>query len=502
MTRTGGYGIAPLKTTAQVRGPIDTLIVAGGWGVYDAVEDAGLVRWIRSAARRSRRVTSVCSGSFLLAGAGLLEGSAPPPTGPPAQSWRGATPRSTSTRTRSSSTTATSGPRPESPRAWTSRWRWSRRTSAERSRWRSRAGWCCSCSAPAARPSSAPTCSPSSPSAMPCASSRAGSPTTWTATCGSRSLAERAAMSPRNFARAFRREIGMTPAAYVTELRVERARQRLESGAEPIDQVADPLRLRHPRDHAPRLRPSSGRSPRRVPQPLPHPDPQLTQEEPTMQVAYLLYDRFTALDITGPHEVLNSVPDVESIFVAETGGAGPQRVGHPLAGRRRLARRGHRAPTSSSSPAASAPARCSSTSRCSTGSGAVHETQRVHDLGLHRHPAARGRRPARRHARDHPFARPRPARRARREAGSRPGGRARQDPHRRRRLLGHRHGPAPGPDQVRRRGRPGGPARHRVRPPAPARRRLAREGPEGDRGPGHGRSSRRRTPSSPKQPAA
>jgi putative intracellular protease/amidase len=40
-----------------------------------------------------------------------------------------------------------------------------------------------------------------------------------------------------------------------------------------------------------------------------------------MQVAYLLYDGFTALDITGPHEVLNSVPDVESIFVAERAGA-------------------------------------------------------------------------------------------------------------------------------------------------------------------------------------
>ena len=39
-----------------------------------------------------------------------------------------------------------------------------------------------------------------------------------------------------------------------------------------------------------------------------------------MQVAYLLYDRFTALDITGPHEVLNSLPDVESVFVAERAG--------------------------------------------------------------------------------------------------------------------------------------------------------------------------------------
>ncbi|MGH2955967.1 MAG: DJ-1/PfpI family protein [Solirubrobacterales bacterium] len=42
-----------------------------------------------------------------------------------------------------------------------------------------------------------------------------------------------------------------------------------------------------------------------------------------MQVAYLLYDRFTALDIVGPHEVLNSLPQTESIFVAEQ--AGPVR---------------------------------------------------------------------------------------------------------------------------------------------------------------------------------
>src|SRR3954451_13795702 len=42
-----------------------------------------------------------------------------------------------------------------------------------------------------------------------------------------------------------------------------------------------------------------------------------------MQIAYLLYHRFTALDITGPHDVLNSVPGNESVFVAEQ--AGPVR---------------------------------------------------------------------------------------------------------------------------------------------------------------------------------
>ncbi len=42
-----------------------------------------------------------------------------------------------------------------------------------------------------------------------------------------------------------------------------------------------------------------------------------------MQVAFLLYDRFTALDIVGPYEVISSAPGTESVFVAET--AGPVR---------------------------------------------------------------------------------------------------------------------------------------------------------------------------------
>jgi transcriptional regulator GlxA family with amidase domain len=39
-----------------------------------------------------------------------------------------------------------------------------------------------------------------------------------------------------------------------------------------------------------------------------------------MQIAYLLYHRFTALDIIGPHDVFNSVPGNESVFVAERSG--------------------------------------------------------------------------------------------------------------------------------------------------------------------------------------
>jgi transcriptional regulator GlxA family with amidase domain len=51
-------------------------------------------------------------------------------------------------------------------------------------------------------------------------------------------LAARAHMSERNFARAFAREIGMTPGAYVECARVESARMALEAGDEPVEQVA------------------------------------------------------------------------------------------------------------------------------------------------------------------------------------------------------------------------------------------------------------------------
>jgi len=51
-------------------------------------------------------------------------------------------------------------------------------------------------------------------------------------------LAERAAMSPRNFARVFQKETGTTPAKFVEQIRIDAARQRLEQGRESVDEVA------------------------------------------------------------------------------------------------------------------------------------------------------------------------------------------------------------------------------------------------------------------------
>ncbi len=58
----------------DVVGPVDTLVVAGGTGVHRAILDEELLHHVRRLAVDARRVASVCSGAFVLAAAGLLEG--------------------------------------------------------------------------------------------------------------------------------------------------------------------------------------------------------------------------------------------------------------------------------------------------------------------------------------------------------------------------------------------------------------------------------------------
>lgn len=53
---------------------VDTLMVVGGWGATDAAADAALVDEVRRLASGCRRVASVCTGAFVLAAAGVLDG--------------------------------------------------------------------------------------------------------------------------------------------------------------------------------------------------------------------------------------------------------------------------------------------------------------------------------------------------------------------------------------------------------------------------------------------
>jgi transcriptional regulator GlxA family with amidase domain len=54
---------------------VDTVMVPGSFGILDVIDQSdSLVDWLRQVAPRTRRMTSVCTGAFLLAEAGLLRG--------------------------------------------------------------------------------------------------------------------------------------------------------------------------------------------------------------------------------------------------------------------------------------------------------------------------------------------------------------------------------------------------------------------------------------------
>ncbi|WP_194819336.1 GlxA family transcriptional regulator [Nocardia sp. XZ_19_385] len=55
-------------------GPVHTLMVAGGLTAWEASEEAALVESVRRGAGYAERVGSICSGAYLLAQAGLLDG--------------------------------------------------------------------------------------------------------------------------------------------------------------------------------------------------------------------------------------------------------------------------------------------------------------------------------------------------------------------------------------------------------------------------------------------
>ena len=70
----GGLELAGTADLAGLRRPIDTLLVVGGRCAHEAAEDDAFVRNVRRTAARSRRVGALCTGAFILAAAGLLEG--------------------------------------------------------------------------------------------------------------------------------------------------------------------------------------------------------------------------------------------------------------------------------------------------------------------------------------------------------------------------------------------------------------------------------------------
>jgi len=69
----GGVELA-VHPLSAVDAALDTLVIAGGEGVAAAATDTALIDWVRERAKQSRRTASVCTGAFLLAASGMLDG--------------------------------------------------------------------------------------------------------------------------------------------------------------------------------------------------------------------------------------------------------------------------------------------------------------------------------------------------------------------------------------------------------------------------------------------
>ena len=70
---TGGMRVSP-EFTIENCPPLEVLFIPGGWGTRAQANNTRLLQWIRLRAPQTKTLTSVCTGSFLLGAAGLLEG--------------------------------------------------------------------------------------------------------------------------------------------------------------------------------------------------------------------------------------------------------------------------------------------------------------------------------------------------------------------------------------------------------------------------------------------
>jgi transcriptional regulator GlxA family with amidase domain len=230
-----GVGLA---AEALDEAPYDTILVSGGEGARAFDERAGVVRWLQRQAGAAQRMASVCSGAFLLAEAGLLDG------------------RRATTHWQRSDAFARRYPqvRLEADRIWVRDgpiWTSAgitagidlalamieedlgemvaRRTAQQLVVHQRRPGGQSQFSDLLDLGGMNGRFGP----LLDWARERLGE------ALGVERLAERAAMSPRHFARAFAAETGATPAKAVERLRLEAARLRIETTREPIDRVAE-----------------------------------------------------------------------------------------------------------------------------------------------------------------------------------------------------------------------------------------------------------------------
>jgi transcriptional regulator GlxA family with amidase domain len=237
-TSSGRRLIADLVAPAAAGSVFDTLLVAGAPRIHEVTVGADLLAWLAEAAARCRRYGSVCSGAFLLGQAGLLAGKRVTTHWAVAEMLAARYPEA---RVEPDAICLFDGPLRTAAGVTAGLdlalalveedlgAEIARRVASQLVMFFKRGGGQMQFSR---RGVSAPT-----------GRSALQEVQRWVAAHpaedhGVDRLAERAGMSPRHFARLFRTETGLTPAAYVETVRIEAVRRLLETGAIALKQVA------------------------------------------------------------------------------------------------------------------------------------------------------------------------------------------------------------------------------------------------------------------------
>jgi transcriptional regulator GlxA family with amidase domain len=233
-----GLPVRTDQTYGEYRGPIDTLLVAGYDGVSKVRYEREFLNWLKDRCASSRRFGSVCTGALVLAEAGLLDG-----------------------------------------RRATTHWNWCEelardypRVTVDPTPIYVRDGNCYTSAGvtagidlalafveedlgraaalkvaqmmvvflrrPGGQSQFSATLMAQASASRPLGDLLAWLPDNIRRDLSIASLARRAAMSSRNFARLFQQETGKTPARYIEELRLEAARRQIESTAMTLEEVA------------------------------------------------------------------------------------------------------------------------------------------------------------------------------------------------------------------------------------------------------------------------
>jgi transcriptional regulator GlxA family with amidase domain len=233
-----GVEILAARPLTAVRAPIDTLLVAGGVGSRQALRSPLLLGFLRRMAPQVRHLASVCTGAFLLAEAGLLEGRRATTHWAYCDELAKRYPR---VRVEADPIFVRDG------RIYSSAGvsagmdlalalveeDLGRATALEVAR-----QLVLFLKRPGGQSQFSAQLSAQMAEREPLRELQAFVSDHPEADLGVESLAHRAAMSPRHFARVFSQEVGTTPAKFILRVRVEAARRRLEESRDDVEAVA------------------------------------------------------------------------------------------------------------------------------------------------------------------------------------------------------------------------------------------------------------------------